>query len=105
MTLEVDPQALRATQPSFTSVADTITTAAAALARAIADEGECWGTDEIGQAFAKNYTPGVDSGQKAVTGLATVMTQLGANLVTIATAFETQDTTNAGALGQPAESV
>lgn len=100
MTLKVDPQALRATQPSFTSVADTITTAAAALASAISNEGECWGNDEIGQAFAENYTPGVDSGQQAVTGLATVMTQLGANLVTIATAFETQDTTTAGALGQ-----
>jgi len=100
VTLEVDPQALRATQPSFTSVADTITTAAAALARVIADEGECWGNDEIGQAFAKNYTPGVDSGQQAVTGLATVMTQLGANLVTIATTLEAQDAGTAGALGR-----
>lgn len=55
--LKADPQALRGTQPSFTSVADTITTGAQKLAAVIAAEGECWGNDEIGQSFAKNYTP------------------------------------------------
>ncbi|MGW6724373.1 hypothetical protein ACWF9G_00585 [Nocardia sp. NPDC055029] len=94
--LNVDPEALRGTKPSFDSVAATITTGAQALAAVIAAEGECWGNDEIGEAFAKNYTPGVESGQKAVTGLATVMTQTGENMVTIANALQTQDTTGAG---------
>ena len=93
--LKADPQALRGTQPSFTSVADTITTGAQKLAAVIAAEGECWGNDEIGQSFA-NYTPGVEPGQKAVTGLATVMTRLGENMVTVAEALQAQDTTRAG---------
>lgn len=103
--LNLDPAALRGTQPSFTSVADTITTGAKALAAVIAAEGECWGNDEIGAAFAKNYTPGVESGQKAVTGLATTMTQSGENMVTIADAFQNQDTTAAGALGTAASTL
>ncbi|MFI1239739.1 hypothetical protein [Nocardia salmonicida] len=94
--LKADPQALRGTQPSFTSVADTITTGTQKLAAVIAAEGECWGNDEIGQSFAKNYTPGVEPGQNAVTGLATVMTQLGENMVTVAEALQAQDTTRAG---------
>ncbi|KAF0848202.1 WXG100 family type VII secretion target [Nocardia caishijiensis] len=98
--LNVDPDGLRNTQPAFTSVAATITTAAEQLAAVIAAEGECWGGDEIGSAFAENYTPGVEPGQKAVTGLATTMTQLGTNMVTIADTFQTQDTGHAGQIAQ-----
>ncbi len=103
--VNIDPEALRNTQPGFVAVASTITTAAQALAAVIAAEGECWGGDEIGAAFAKNYTPGVDPGQKAVTGLATTMTQLGENMVTVANTFVAQDTTRAGAIGQAAGSL
>ncbi|MCA2210146.1 MULTISPECIES: type VII secretion target [Nocardia] len=98
--LNVDPDGLRNTQPAFTSVASTITTAAQQLAAVIAAEGECWGGDEIGAAFAKNYTPGVEPGQQAITGLATVMTQLGTNMVTIADTFQNQDTGHAGQIAQ-----
>ncbi|MFD3509567.1 type VII secretion target [Nocardia sp. NPDC058666] len=103
--VDVDPDGLRNTQPGFASVASTITTAARALAAVIAAEGECWGGDEVGAAFAKNYTPGVEPGQKAVTGLATTMTQLGENMVTIANAFQAQDTNHAGEIGQAAGSL
>ncbi|MFD3744481.1 WXG100 family type VII secretion target [Nocardia sp. NPDC058633] len=104
-TLDVDPDGLRNTQPAFASVASTITTAAQQLAAVISAEGECWGGDEIGAAFAQNYTPGVDPGQKAVTGLATTMTQLGENMVTVANAFQAQDTTRAGEIDQVAGSL
>lgn len=104
-TVNIDPEALRNTQPGFDAVASTITTAAQALAAVIAAEGQCWGGDEIGAAFAQNYTPGVDPGQKAVTGLATTMTQLGQNMVTIADTFRAQDTAQAGALGQAGSSL
>ncbi|MEV4207082.1 WXG100 family type VII secretion target [Nocardia salmonicida] len=103
--VKVDPDGLRNTQPAFASVASTITTAAQQLAAVISAEGECWGGDEIGAAFAQNYTPGVDPGQKAVTGLATTMTQLGENMVTVANAFQTQDTTRADEIGEVASSL
>lgn len=98
--LDIDADGLRNTQPAFNSVAAAITTAAQQLAAVISTEGECWGGDETGTAFAKNYTPGVDSGQKAVTGLATTMTQIGENMVTIANTFQAQDTTRAGEITQ-----
>ncbi|TDP39736.1 WXG100 family type VII secretion target [Nocardia ignorata] len=57
--LNVDPDGLRNTQPAFTSVASTITTAAQQLAAVIAAEGECWGGDEIGPVFVRWFSPGI----------------------------------------------
>lgn len=96
--LQADPGALRGTESAFDSVASAITTAADQLAAVIAAEGECWGNDEIGQSFAQNYTNGVEQGQKAVGNLATSMTQLGANMVTIADKLVEQDTERAAQL-------
>ncbi|MEV0331154.1 hypothetical protein [Nocardia sp. NPDC050717] len=98
--LNADPEALRGTQPVFDSIATTLTTAVNQLAAALAAEGECWGNDEIGQAFAQNYTPGVEQGKTSVGNLAKTMTQLGANMVTIATELTTQDTATAAQLNQ-----
>ncbi|MFE6920290.1 WXG100 family type VII secretion target [Nocardia sp. NPDC057663] len=98
--INADPAALRSTQPSFDAVASTITTAVDKLAAALAAEGECWGGDEIGQAFAQNYTPGVEKGKTSVGNLAKSMTQLGTNMVTIATKLSEQDTATAAQLNQ-----
>ncbi|MFC8527902.1 WXG100 family type VII secretion target [Nocardia sp. NPDC057227] len=90
-TVRIDPEALRATQPSFDACAATITTAANQLTAALAAEGECWGNDRTGQAFAQNYTSGVEQGKTSVANLATTMTRLGANLVSIADQVTAQE--------------
>ncbi|KAF0849215.1 hypothetical protein FNL39_101652 [Nocardia caishijiensis] len=95
---------MRSTRTSFDSVASTISSALTTLTAALAAEGECWGGDEIGQAFAQNYTPGVEQGKTSVGNLATTMTQLGTNMVTVADALDAQDTANAAQLNQVAGS-
>lgn len=92
---QVDADALRATRPGFDSVATAITTAADRLTAALAAEGECWGSDETGQAFAQNYTPGVEQGTTSVANLATSMSRLGANMVTIADTVTAQEDASA----------
>lgn len=99
-TVRVDPQALRATRPSFDAAATAITTAANQLTAALAAEGECWGNDRTGQAFAQNYTSGVDQGKTSVTNLAATMTQLGATMVTIADRVTAQEDAAAAGLDQ-----
>ncbi|WP_336088187.1 WXG100 family type VII secretion target [Nocardia sp. SSK8] len=98
--IDVDPDALRNTKGSYESAATTLTSALQALTAALDAEGECWGADETGTAFAQNYTPGVDQGKKAVANLATTMTQLGTNMVTLADKLVEQDTAQAAALKQ-----
>ena len=60
--IQADPDALRSTRTSFDSVAAAITGAAEKLAAVLAAEGECWGGDEIGAAFAT--TPPVSNPAK-----------------------------------------
>lgn len=98
--LKADPDALRSTRSSFESVATTLTTALSTLSAAIEAEGACWGSDEIGNAFSDNYTPGVAQGQKSVGNLATSMSQLGTNMVTVADKLVEQDTARAAQLKQ-----
>ncbi|MGW5315705.1 WXG100 family type VII secretion target [Nocardia thailandica] len=98
--IKADPAALRSTKTSFDAVATSISAAADKLAAALAAEGECWGNDETGQAFAKNYTPGVEQGKTSVANLAKSMTQLGTNMVTVADKLVEQDTARAAQLKQ-----
>ncbi|CAM4390229.1 hypothetical protein NONI108955_24275 [Nocardia ninae] len=96
----VDPDALRATRPGFTSVADKITAAAQNLRRVIEAEGECWGSDKIGQSFAKNYTPSVPKALKSIDGLSKAMGNLGDRMVAAANTLQNRDEANAADLNQ-----
>ncbi|UAK32375.1 hypothetical protein K8O92_32630 [Nocardia asteroides] len=87
----VDPDSLRATRPGFTDVADKIAAAAADLRRVIETEGECWGSDKIGQSFAKNYTPDVPKALTSVDNLGKTMTNLGDSMVAIANTVQNRD--------------
>ncbi|MFG1792289.1 WXG100 family type VII secretion target [Nocardia sp. NPDC049149] len=95
-----DPDALRATRSGFADVADRIAAAAANLRRVLDAEGECWGSDQIGQSFAKNYTPGVPKALDGVDKLGTTMNNLGDRVVAVANALQNRDQTNAGDLDQ-----
>ncbi|WP_228002518.1 WXG100 family type VII secretion target [Nocardia australiensis] len=96
-TLSVDPAALRTTQPRFAEVSQTVTDAATALRRVLEAEGECWGHDETGEQFAKNYTPGSDEALTGLNGLATTFTGLSDNVRTIADTVESQNQAQAAA--------
>jgi uncharacterized protein YukE len=93
-----DPEALRATRSGFVDVAGKIAAAAQNLRRVIDTEGACWGSDKIGQSFAKNYTPSVPEALKSVDNLGKTMTNMGDNMVAIADVLQNRDQTNAAAI-------
>ncbi|MFD4431210.1 hypothetical protein [Nocardia sp. NPDC058497] len=92
MALDVNPDALKATRAEFNTVSAATTAALNALSTVIAAEGECWGADETGKAFAEGYTGDVEPGKQAIAKLATVLSQYGERVETAATKFAEKDT-------------
>ncbi|MFF0530726.1 hypothetical protein ACFYT3_20300 [Nocardia amikacinitolerans] len=96
--LQVDPDALRSTKPGFAAAAEKVLEAVRNVQATVAAEGECWGSDEIGQNFAKEYTPGAEDGMKGIEGLGKSIEALSGGVDAIASAFQQQDELNAKAL-------
>lgn len=97
-TFSVDPQALTASQPQLAAAASKVGDAIAKLKQVVAAEGECWGGDEIGQNFAKNYTPGATEGMQGIDALSKAVDSLGDGVTSIAAALQNQDAANAAKL-------
>jgi uncharacterized protein YukE len=58
--LEIQPDAFRAAAPQFEQASDTFATAADRLQNSIGSEGQCWGRDDPGTAFASKYIDGAN---------------------------------------------
>ncbi|AIJ27138.1 WXG100 family type VII secretion target [Amycolatopsis methanolica] len=54
---EMDPDTVRSGAGKFPPAGDDLKAAGAALKAALEAQGACWGNDESGQAFAKDYEP------------------------------------------------
>ncbi|MGI5223183.1 type VII secretion target [Nocardia sp. CA-290969] len=100
--VHADTAALRATGPRFDAVADDVTAAAERLRGAIEAEGECWGADQVGQAFSKDYKPGQTEAQEAIQGLHDVFAGYAKDLPAAADSLQAQDDSIAGDLGATA---
>ena len=50
------------------------------LSDALAQAGECWGTDQVGQSFATGYTDAAEATLKLVKGLPGQLTDVGGRL-------------------------
>ncbi|WP_431957701.1 hypothetical protein [Nocardia lijiangensis] len=103
--LQVDPEALRATKPGFAAAAEKVLEAVKNVQTTVAAEGECWGSDEIGQNFAKEYTPGAEDGMKGLEGLGKSIEALSGGVDAIASAFQQQDELNAKAIAKIKSSI
>ncbi|MBB5914687.1 uncharacterized protein YukE [Nocardia transvalensis] len=91
---------MRATQPKFATLSDTVRTALADLKRVIDAEGECWGSDETGKSFAQNYTPGVGDGLTGIGALAGAVGKFGDSVTATANLLQQTDQEHAAALKQ-----
>ncbi|PKW15272.1 WXG100 family type VII secretion target [Saccharopolyspora spinosa] len=92
---DVRPEALRGASPQFDGAADKLQAALDKLNGVLQAEGECWGNDEAGQEFAKDYKPGSQSATDAFTGLTGALHQIRGELDNTAKTWETDDTNNA----------
>ncbi|MQY24282.1 hypothetical protein [Nocardia macrotermitis] len=97
---DADPVLLRAMQPQFAELSTQMSAAVQALTEVTDREGECWGTDKPGAAFAKDYVSAAKSTQDSLGVLVKVMSTLGDNMATIATKLTEQDASSATALTQ-----
>lgn len=98
-TIEVDPEALRASRPAVTRAADKVLAALNTAKAAIEAEGECWGADDIGNKFAEKYEPGAEEGMAGIDLLSQAITAIATGIDAVASDFENQDDQNAAALG------
>lgn len=97
---DADPDLLRAMQPQFAELSTRVNEAVTALKQVIDKEGPCWGTDKPGTAFANNYVGASNQTQTSLDAIAKVLSTLGDNMATIATAINEQDESSATALTQ-----
>ena len=57
--MRVDTDALRGAEPAFDTLASAVDGVLTRLTSALQAEGRCWGGDEVGQSFEKDYLDGV----------------------------------------------
>ncbi|MFJ1456976.1 WXG100 family type VII secretion target [Nocardia sp. N2S4-5] len=96
--LRVDPVALRATQPRFTDLATRVTNALTQLQSSLNTEGQCWGADETGKAFATDYVPATDELVQALAGFSSTLTAIGGQMAQSADLLSGQEGANAAGL-------
>ncbi|MEU1951469.1 hypothetical protein [Nocardia rhamnosiphila] len=92
--LWLDPDAMHASAAEFDQMADELAQMLAELRATSLREGESWGTDEPGKAFAESYVPTAEQGMAGFENLVDRVRALGAGL-RAATGTYT-DTDNAG---------
>ncbi|TWF94048.1 WXG100 family type VII secretion target [Saccharopolyspora dendranthemae] len=95
MGFEVDPEALRGASPKFDGSADKLASALDKLNGVLQAEGKCWGGDEAGQEFAKQYEPGSQQGTDGMKGLAEALHQVKGELDATARTWDDVDQANA----------
>lgn len=95
MGFEVNPEALLGASPKFDASSDKLQSALDKLNGVLQAEGECWGGDEAGQEFAKNYVPGAQQGTDGMKGLVQALHQVRGELDATARTWDDVDQANA----------
>jgi hypothetical protein len=57
----IDPAGVRASAPAFTELGQRMDEILATLRGKLESEGHCWGADDYGKAFQKDYLPAHDN--------------------------------------------
>jgi WXG100 family type VII secretion target len=92
---DVHPEKLRGASPKFDNASDSLKTALDKLNGVLQAEGACWGGDEAGQAFAKEYEPGAENGTESMQALAQALHQVRGELDATARTWDEDDKSNA----------
>lgn len=94
--LTVDVSALRDTETGLVSLATTAVTEVIATSLGIASRNQCWGTDEIGGAFAHVYLGPAEEALEAVQQLPYQIGSVGERFGTAAAGYDDTEDTNTG---------
>lgn len=99
--LSVDPAQLRASAENLARQADGAEQMLKTMRAIIAEQGTCWGEDELGEMFAKDYEPDSERGVTGFEDLVEEMRSMSAGLRDSADAFEERDLGNAQQIEEP----
>ncbi|GAA3842333.1 hypothetical protein GCM10022243_05910 [Saccharothrix violaceirubra] len=91
----VDVSGLRQGGTQFGAAGDSLDGVLRTLDSALSAEGQCWGNDESGQAFAKEYVPNSKATLEAFGSLATALAEIRGAVDQTADAYEGSDHGNA----------
>ncbi|WNV90765.1 WXG100 family type VII secretion target [Umezawaea sp. Da 62-37] len=97
---EVDVQGLRQGGTQFSSAADALGSVFQALDSALSGEGQCWGGDESGQTFAKEYVPNAKATADAFKNLTTALGDIRTGIDQSADAYEGSDQGNSAGISK-----
>ncbi|MEU6191241.1 WXG100 family type VII secretion target [Nocardia sp. NPDC047038] len=90
-TFSVDPDRLREHAPQFDLIGADVAATVRKLRAALAEEGEPWGKDDAGRAFAESYVPEHKRTMADLNSLVEVLQQAGTDLRNLAENFENHD--------------
>jgi hypothetical protein len=88
---EVDPELLARRAGNFEPLAGRLTAIHRNLADALGAEGECWGTDAVGQSFSAAHTDAATDTETALSGLSTRLSSVGPRLTDTAVDYRAGD--------------
>jgi uncharacterized protein YukE len=88
----VQTDRLRRGADGFGSSGDALAQAGTTLGSALDAQGQCWGNDESGQTFAKDYVPNAQKVRDAIGSLAEALHAIKTALVESANSYENVDT-------------
>ncbi|MBF6174736.1 WXG100 family type VII secretion target [Nocardia blacklockiae] len=89
--LSVDPAELRASAADLTRQADETQQMLEEMKAIIADEGRCWGDDELGETFAESYESDSENALAGLEDLVAELRSMSAAMLESADEFENQD--------------
>lgn len=92
---DVSVPGLRRGAGQFGAAGDALDGVMQALDSALRAEGQCWGGDESGQAFAKQYVPNSQATSEAFRNLAKALDDIRVGVEQTADAYEGSDQGNA----------
>ncbi|WP_285631811.1 type VII secretion target [Lentzea sp. NBRC 102530] len=96
----LDPEGLTSATSKLRSAGDALSRALDELTRKVAENDGCWGSDHIGEAFAKNYVQKAKDLQDGAAGARDGAVQMADLLRQANTAFQDTDAESARKLDQ-----
>ncbi|MEU5691216.1 WXG100 family type VII secretion target [Actinosynnema sp. NPDC020468] len=97
---QADVPGLRRGGAQFSAAGDSLDGVFQALNSALAAEGQCWGGDESGKAFAKEYVPNSQATLQAFQSLAEALEAIRGGVDQTADAYEGSDQGNASGISR-----
>ncbi|PWW63481.1 WXG100 family type VII secretion target [Actinokineospora spheciospongiae] len=97
--IDIQPDVAARAAERFAAAAERLAGVAATLEGALGAAGECWGDDESGQEFAKDYVPGADGTAQGFAAVVEGLRNVHRGLADTARSYRDTEGTNTAGFG------